>query len=435
MASPNLKLSSILILAACLSTGCSTTMMPTPVSYYGGNADPLASVPAAERKTACEIYVFTDREPSGEEDPESFYSDQRSREGRLAIATVDLAKDMDWDTLHRESIAAKRDHDPVPELTGLEDLGVLWTTVPPVPARLVREPVAVPPAKVPAERFLKRLNAKLEASRTKDITILVHGFDTEFDANQVVAAQLHHYLGRDGVFMSYSWPSEDGLLDYVADKGNAAYSVRMFREFLKFLADHTVARRINLLGHSAGAPIVVGAVRELRLRHWSEDAATVAARYRIGQLVLVAPDLDLLIYVNAELDGLEDIPDRLTVYVSTEDKALFFSHLLFDFARLGEPLEGLSAEDLAAARQNRKLDVVNVTNAEDHAGSFLGHSYFHQDPWVSADLLLLLGHGVPARERGLDRANNGVLWTFPDDYPDRVKRIAAALEEGSGRTK
>ena len=69
--------------------------------------------------------------------------------------------------------------------------------------------------------------------------------------------------------------------------------------------------------------------------------------------------------------------------------------------------------------------------AEKKHGSFLGHSYFHKDPWVSSDLLLLLRYAVPARERGLVRAEGSANWTFPEDYPQRVKAIAADLEKAS----
>jgi esterase/lipase superfamily enzyme len=86
------RLALVLLLAA----GCKTTLMPTPVSWYDGNVDPLASVRESERKTTTQVFIFTDRKPSGKGDPAKFYSDDRSRKGRLAAATVDLAKDLAW---------------------------------------------------------------------------------------------------------------------------------------------------------------------------------------------------------------------------------------------------------------------------------------------------------------------------------------------------
>ena len=108
-----------------------------------------------------------------------------------------------------------------------------------VPARLVRHPVASAEEMIPADRFLTRVNERLAESRSGDITVFLHGYNTQFGPNQVVAAGIHHYLGRDGVFISYAWPSVGSLLGYGADKGNAAYSVRAFRLFLQFLAEAT----------------------------------------------------------------------------------------------------------------------------------------------------------------------------------------------------
>jgi hypothetical protein len=58
-------------------------------------------------------------------------------------------------------------------------------------------------------------------------------------------------------------------------------------------------------------------------------------------------------------------------------------------------------------------------------GSWLGHSYFHDDPWVSTDVLLTLADGMLPAERGLVRDPKASVFTFPADYP--AKAAAAAL--------
>jgi esterase/lipase superfamily enzyme len=196
-----------IVLPALLTTGCTTTMMPTPVSFHEGNADPLAGLPPEDQRTDCEVYLITNRALSGESDPAEFYSNDRSREGRLAVATIDLAPGLRWDQLHRASVAENRAENPVPRLTKLEDLGPLWSTIPPVPGRLIRNPETIPGDTAPAMRFLKEVNAKLTPAGTRNIYVFVHGYNTEFAHNHEVAAQLYHYLGRDGVFMSYAWPT------------------------------------------------------------------------------------------------------------------------------------------------------------------------------------------------------------------------------------
>lgn len=423
---PAAVLASVAVLSV---AGCQQKLMPTPVAFYQGNADPFAHVREADKRTTYDIYLFTDREPSGKASPASFYSSNRSREGRLATATVEVGGNMDWEELSRESVRERRDRNPTIELVRLDEIGLLWTTVPPEPARFARTPVADAATKAPAEQFAADVNAKLSRSHLKDIFIFVHGFNTKFDENLELAAELHHYLGREGVFVSVAWPSRHSVWAYGADKASARYSTRMFRLFLTFLAKNTDARRINILAHSAGAPIAVEALRQVRLVHYDEDAPSVQAKYRIGQFVLVAADMDLFQYINALLDGLEDIPDRLSIYISTKDVALDLSGFLFKSARVGEPLHVLTPKFLKLISEHTKLDVIDVTAAEEKHGSWLGHSYFHKDPWVSSDLLLLMKYGLPARDRGLSREDNGALWTFPKDYPQRVRAIATDLDE------
>ena len=97
---------------------------------------------------------------------------------------------------------------------------------------------------------------QLAQSRQKDIFVFIHGYNTTFEGNTTVAAELRHYLGADSVFISYAWPSRGKLLAYGKDKASARDSTRSFRLFLQFLADNTDARKVHLIGHSAGAPSV-----------------------------------------------------------------------------------------------------------------------------------------------------------------------------------
>jgi hypothetical protein len=47
-------------------------------------------------------------------------------------------------------------------------------------------------------------------------------------------------------------------------------------------------------------------------------------------------------------------------------------------------------------------------------------------PWVSSDLLVLLASDLSAAERGLQKRENQIVYTFP---PDFIQRLRRALEE------
>ena len=74
---------------------------------------------------------------------------------------------------------------------------------------------------------------------------------------------------------------------------------------------------------------------------------------------------------------------------------------------------------------SENLALINVTAAE---GSTLGngHGYFRSSPWVSSDFIALLLHDLAPEQRGLVRTAEDPIWSFPDDYPDKVRAAAAA---------
>jgi esterase/lipase superfamily enzyme len=395
--------------------------MPTPVGFDATGIDPIAVTESREEGTTTRIFYATDRMPSkSPTTPATIYSNDRDFGLRLGVATVDLAPDLTWEELHEVSLQDKRTRNPTPRLTDVDEIGPLWLSVPPLDAASVEDSSV-------ADAFAARVRADLAASTQNEIFIFVHGFNTRFDDNCVIAAELHHYLGSEGVFMSYAWPSRGSLFAYSKDKASAQYSIRYFRLFLSFLAERTDAARINVIAHSAGAPIAVGAIRELCLMHFDEDPDAVRSRYRLGRLVLVAPDMDLGMFANAVHDEIVGVPETMNIYISTRDRALDISSWIYGFARLGEPLTALRERDLDFLRDHSDVSIIDVAAAEKKHGSWLGHSYFHDDPWVSTDVILLLGHGAAPDERGLTLLDGKPIWTFPPDYPERCRAAVRRL--------
>ena len=97
------------------------------------------------------------------------------------------------------------------------------------------------------------------------------------------------------------------------------------------------------------------------------------------------------------------------------------------FARLGSPARSLTPEDLEPLKGSDTLEVVDVAVAHRQHWSFLGHNYFHADPWVSSDVLMLLTTGATCAERGLERSADDAFWGFPDDYAEIAPERARAL--------
>jgi hypothetical protein len=77
-------------------------------------------------------------------------------------------------------------------------------------------------------------------------------------------------------------------------------------------------------------------------------------------------------------------------------------------------------------RANPSLQFIDVTEA---AGSTTGngHSYFRDSPWVSSDLLTLLAYDIGAAERGLEKEENLLVWTFPPDFITRLRKLLTEM--------
>jgi esterase/lipase superfamily enzyme len=398
--------------------------MPTPVIFKHGNADPFAEVPDDDRNTSLDVLYATNRKLSGKENPEEYFSHRRAWRLRLGNATVQLGEeDTTWSELRKLSLLPAREQRVPLDLVGVEVYGALGTTLPPEELNL--EPQIVRENSDDAtERFAKEINERLADYATSGVVyVVVHGFNTPFDRNLELVAGFWRYLGRDGVFVSFAWPSKGAMAGYDEDKASARYATRHFRLLLESLAGHTAAERINVLAHSAGSPIVVDALKELSLIHSADDTAALREKMRIGRVILAAPDMDLGRFVNATLDGWDRVPEEITIYVSSADTALGIASKLLESKRLGKELL-LEPRERDVILRRRRMYAVDVSRAQGFFPEITGHGYYVRNPWVSADIILTLKFGLHPAQRGLIREENAAHWIFPENYPDVVRPIA-----------
>lgn len=400
--------------------------MPTPVVVADGLVNPFDSVSESNRTVEAQIFVASGRVPSGDQTPALFYSSQRSRDVRLGLATVRFGSDLTWEELVDESRRSKRRINPAIRIIGFEEFGPLWSTAWPPGARFDRTWQAPDVDRTPANRFVEMIERKFAESRERQITIFVHGFNTRFAANLEIAAEFWHYMVRDDVFISFNWPSRGSVFSYQIDKANAEFAVRQFRRLVEFLAQETSVSRINIIAHSAGNPVVVEALRQLSLIHYdlpNEEARRVT---KIGRVVLAAPDMDLDAALSANVDGAGRLTQGVAVYASTKDRALAFSGNIFGNIRLGRSIGRLTPKERDSLIAN-SLQWIDATEAQRRDSSFLGHSYFHANPWISSDIMLFLRLGATPEERGLVRDPETGFLVFPRDYRERLPEIVEGL--------
>jgi esterase/lipase superfamily enzyme len=102
-----------------------------------------------------------------------------------------------------------------------------------------------------------------------------------------------------------------------------------------------------MIAFSCGSGLLAEALVRLRGRHPEDDHAARQWRYRIGNAIFVAADIDLRTFARSQLPALSDIAVRTQVSVSEGDGALKWAARLARASRLGRPrLDERTREDL-----------------------------------------------------------------------------------------
>jgi esterase/lipase superfamily enzyme len=417
-----------LLLAAALA-GCGNSLMPTPVGFDGAGADPFAQTAVPDRGATVRLFLATNRSVRAHaEGPSTHFGNDRAEPLRLGTLDVRIGDDgLGWPDLCELSRRDGRDGTPPVRIEAIDDFGPVWTSA----AELRTGSAEGGIDAAVRDRFAAAVERQLQDGGLDEMFVFVHGFNTDIEGNAAVGASLFHYLGRRGALVQFEWPSRDSVWSYQADKAAAAASVRTFRHLLARLGSGNRVRKVHVIAHSAGAPIALGAIHELRLMRSADPAPAVREALRLGRLVLVAPDMDLGEFRDCVADGATEVPERTTIYVSSRDKALDFSAWMAGFARLGQPLQMLTPRQVEFLEDDANVDIVDVVAAESRLGSWLGHSYFHEDPWVSTDVLLTLSSGAHPLDRGLQRDGTRKVYAFGTTYPERAREAARRIQGGA----
>ena len=422
------------LLLAVTVAGCSSTylLMPTPHLYSQGHEDLFGELPEELRRSRIPLFFVTDRAPETDEEGNLRYGFDRSASLAFGEATVEIHGVDSWDALVEASTSTRRERTVSLELESVREIGRTPPTPFPFTSRggfFDHAPGVLAEVRQVAERFGAALDARLALTPRKEVLLYVHGYNADFRYAALTWAGMWHFFGREGVPILYTWPAgRGGLAGYAYDRESGEFTVHHLKMLLRVLANNPNVKGVRVLAHSRGTDVLTAALRELFIE---SRAAGVdpRERFRIRQLVLVAPDLDL----DVALQRLVSEPlgpgvGHVTVYVSSSDKALGLAEWLFtsvkrvgrlQLADLHAPrLQGLGPRQKEAVLERIvPSDEHDIVELRGHGGSF-GHAYFHENPAVSSDVLLALRFGRRAGERNgrpLTR-QGGNFWLIEDDY-------------------
>jgi esterase/lipase superfamily enzyme len=399
-------------------------LMPAPDIYDSGGINPFSDFDPIEAIPYEGILYATDREPSNGAGKEAYYLNERGFVLRLGVAKIEVGNtNITWEEAREISLLKNRPSNFPLKVNSIEEFGILADSY----SLFTRPATLGPDAKKPAEVFAAKVNKKLAVSTRKDIYIYVHGYKVVFENPLLVASELWHFLGYDGVFIAYAWPSTPKNLAYFSDLETTSLSSFNFRIFLEYLVRETDAENIHIIGYSAGTRVVISGLGQLAMKYTGEKKEVFQKRHRIGHVILTASDFDRQLYGTLVSSGILEVPQNTTIYLSELDSALSLSRWLFRRERLGQMWEKRELPEGVKEFlwKTDDLVLVDVTDAEE-AATGNGHAYFRKSPLVSSDILSTLMYDLTPEERGLFHSKEWPIWQFPPDY---ITRLTDSLVE------
>ena len=391
------------LLAGCDSPDVARPMMPAPIIMKDGRLDFTKLVAPENRNTDVQVLYATSRTPAPAGDSRN-YLQSRASSVRLGLSLVHLGQP-GWSFADLvESDRTSRVDTPRPaSVTSVESFGAMGSEA--------------------DQAFVEAVDRQVARSRTGEAVIYVPGYRVSFNQVMTLMGAWAHYLGRSSAVVAFSWPTGTRVWNYFIDCRRARADVPDIERLITLVAERSKARRVNVIAFSCGSPLLAEALVNLRNRHPEEDAAALQRRYRIGNAIFVAADIDLRTFTRSQLPALSDLAVRTQVYVSEDDAALKWAARFAGASRLGRPrAEELTRTDLETIASNERLagiDVAGVYGAHELAG-MRGHGYWVANERISSDVLLSMIYPFDPTWRGLYHPPRRAMWTFPDDYPQRV---------------
>lgn len=249
------------------------------------------------------------------------------------------------------------------------------------------------------ETFLAQLREQVEASPQRSLLIVVHGFREAFQSALRKTAFLAHVLDINTPTLVFDWPGDQGssLRGYRRARRVAQASGAELADTLKLIINEIRPERLWLMANSMGGQVVVDAFSLMY-----KDADFADAQTEFENVMLTAADVDHAEFNTQFKHEIKALADNITVYVSSNDRALLTSRIINRGRRLGESTlnpnnPGLvkQAESFSALLEpdNDQLVLVDVTPV-NRTRNF--HNFSLETPEFFDDLFLrFTGSALP----------------------------------------
>lgn len=180
--------------------------------------------------------------------------------------------------------------------------------------------------------FLKQLDQAVQASPEKSLLVIVWGFRDWFRSAALKTAYTAFLLDINTPTLLFDWPGNQGQgrSGYLASREMVAQSANDLAAVLTTVVKNTGVKKIWLLGSSLGCQTICDAFAQM-----TNTPEWVGHEPKIEYVVLSAPDVSAQSFDEKFADRIHRLSKYLTVYVSSNDRALLMSHWLNRDRRLG----------------------------------------------------------------------------------------------------
>ena len=245
--------------------------------------------------------------------------------------------------------------------------------------------------------FLAALRERVENSPHRGLLVVVHGFRERFPSALRKTVFVGHVLDLNAPVLLFDWPGNQGSspIGYRRARQVASESGAELAQLLELISREVQPESLWLIANSLGGQVVVKAFDELYER---QDQSAV----RLEDVVLTAPDIDREAFDARFRDRIAALTDNLTVYVSSNDRALVMSRLINRAARGGESTLQPDQFDEAARvveMTSPDSDLVTLVDVTPVNRTRNFHNFSLETPEFFDDLFLRLVNDDTPRSR------------------------------------
>jgi len=188
------------------------------------------------------------------------------------------------------------------------------------------------------DQFLSKLRQAVLQSPQKSLLVIVWGFRDWFQSAALKSAYTAYALDINTPVLLFDWPGNqgEGRQGYTASQEMSARSAPDLGRILVSVFRDTGAENVWVMGSSLGCQTISDSFAWL-----TTQPDIIQGKPKISHVVFSAPDVSAEAFDEKFSERILQLTRHLTVYVSSNDRALLMSHWLNGSRRLGRKAEVL----------------------------------------------------------------------------------------------